>query len=183
MTARLSQFTNDIPILLHLTLSNVDATGYDETDLVGLHFFDARGQYQLMDLANVVLTEVSAAEFPGLYVLTGYPMLGDVSDPDTYLTKYAGSVRLKWDEAPGKFDEGYIDLDVDSVQAMVSDLHLLQYGKVLFDAAKSALVVYRDRGDGVLIPYKEIPLLDKDGGDVVLDGTGPASHEAAVEPS
>lgn len=182
MTTMLTKDTNDIPILIELKLGANAATGLDEGDLVSMTFFDARGQVQVMDLSGVDLHEIDEIEFPGLYVLTQYPALGDVSDPDTYLTKHAGAVRLKWAENSGKFDAGYVDLEVSSVQGMVNDLHLISYGKVEWNEAESSLDVYRDNGTPGGVLYKRIPVFDKDGGLVVIEGTGPVAHGKAVDP-
>lgn len=173
---RLTQDSNEIPIPIYLVFSGDGVTGVVKGDLT-LTFFDAQGQVQVMDLTGATLAEVDPAAFPGRYLLRDYPVAADVDlNTQTYLTRYAGTVRLKWAQSIGVFDAGDVECDIDSIQGKVRDLWLLEYGSVVLDLDQSRLVIY-DESDA---PYKTIRLRDKDGGDVTIDGTGPAQHEAAA---
>jgi len=162
--------TNSLPLPLTLTLSGVGAPGVTLADITMLYHDGAGNVGTVSEAPPLQFQEIDAVNFPGEYLLVDYPV---------ELTAELGRLRIKWAAVPALVDAGQAEFDVDAAATYLRDLWLAGFGgKSEFDAANSVQIIY-DEND---VPYKKLPLTNKDGGDVVITSQGPVTRGRAIDP-
>lgn len=162
--------TNSLPLPLTFWLAGVEAQGVTLADIT-LQYHDGAGNVgTVSEDPPLQLQEISAGVFPGQYLLVEYPV---------ELTAELGRLRVSWGAVPAVVDAGYAEFDVDATATYLRDLWLAGFGGTSeFDAADSSQLIYDELG----MPYKRLPLQNKDGGDVVITSQGPVTRSAAIDP-
>lgn len=162
-----------VPILVEIQLSAAGVVGLTEAD-INFTFFDGAGVTETLGDGDYTLVEVDAVEFPGLYLVTEYPL---EDNPSTYLTKLPGVVRLKWAPVgPGTFDESSIDIRVAEDLRHAREAHRYAYQRIEWNADEDRWDLYDENDDlfGWFLGQ------DVNGSPAIIEGTHPVTRLAFI---
>jgi len=162
-----------IPILVEILLTGAGVTGLTESD-IDFTFFDGEGVTETLAAGDFTLVEADSAEFPGLYLVTEYPI---EDTPSTYLTKLPGVVRLKWSPvAPSTFDAGSIDLRVGEDLRHAREVHRQAYQRMEWNVDNERWDLY-DEDDNLVGWFLG---QDVNGAPAIIEGTHPVTRLAFI---
>jgi len=162
-----------IPITVEILLTGAPVTGLTESDIT-FKYFDGSGVVDTLGVGDYTLVEVDSVEFPGLYLITDYPIEDTAS---SFITKLPGVTRLKWAAvSPGAFDDGNDDLRVAEDLRQVRQLHRSAYQRMEWNVDDERWDLY-DESDALFGWFLGT---DVNGAPAIIEGTHPVTRLAFI---